>query len=104
MADVVFRGGKIADGTGRPCFVGDVAVKDSKICYVGERYEGAAAREVRCEGRLVAPGWVDVHTHFDGQITWDPYCTPLSAHGVTTIVFGNSASASRPAPRSSEPS
>ena len=56
--------------------------KDGKICFVGEKYTGTAAKEINCEGRLVTPGWVDIHTHFDGQITWDPMLSPMSQNGV----------------------
>ena len=82
MADVVFRDGKIVDGTGRPGFIGDVAVKDGKIIHVGGQYSGTAKREVLCSGRIVSPCWVDMHTHFDGQITWDPMLSPISQNGV----------------------
>ena len=88
MHDLVIRGGKIIDGTGAEGFIGDVAVKDGKISEVGGKL-GPAARDIDADGLLVTPGWVDIHTHYDGQATWDPMLAPSSDHGVTTIMFGN---------------
>jgi N-acyl-D-amino-acid deacylase len=88
MHDIVIRGGTIVDGTGAPAFVGDVAIDGDRIVQVGGM-AGPGRREVKAEGRLVTPGWVDVHTHYDGQATWDPVLAPSSWHGATTIVFGN---------------
>ncbi|MCB4823885.1 N-acyl-D-amino-acid deacylase family protein [Roseicella aerolata] len=88
MHDVVIRGGTIVDGTGAPAFTGDVAIDGDRLVQVGGK-AGPARREVQAEGRLVTPGWVDVHTHYDGQATWDPVLAPSSWHGVTTIMFGN---------------
>ena len=88
MHDIVIRGGKIVDGTGAPAFDGDVAIEGDKIVQVGGK-AGPGRREVPAEGRIVTPGWVDVHTHYDGQATWDPVLAPSSWHGATTIVFGN---------------
>src|SRR5579862_4242679 len=88
MHDLVIRNGKIVDGTGRPSFVGDVAIDNGKITSVGGKI-GAGRREIDATGLLVTPGFVDIHTHYDGQVTWDPYLTPSSWHGVTTLVMGN---------------
>ena len=88
MHDIVIRGGTIIDGTGRPAFAGDVAVDGGRIAAVGGK-AGPARREIAADGLLVTPGWVDVHTHYDGQATWDPVLAPSSWHGVTTILFGN---------------
>lgn len=88
MHDIVIRGGTIVDGTGAPAFTGDVAIDGDKITSVGGK-AGPAKRDVQAEGRLVAPGWVDIHTHYDGQATWDPVLAPSSWHGATTILFGN---------------
>ena len=88
MHDIVIRGGKIVDGTGAPAFNGDVALSGDRIVQVGGK-AGPGKREVNADGRLVTPGWVDVHTHYDGQATWDPVLAPSSWHGATTIVFGN---------------
>jgi N-acyl-D-aspartate/D-glutamate deacylase len=89
MHELVIRDGVIVDGTGAPRFGGDVAVDaDGRITEVGEVH-GPAKQEVDAEGCVVAPGWVDIHTHYDGQVTWDPEVTPSSGHGVTTVVMGN---------------
>jgi N-acyl-D-aspartate/D-glutamate deacylase len=88
MHDIVIRGGKIVDGTGAPAFAGDVAIDGDRIVQVGGT-AGPGKREVNADGRLVTPGWVDVHTHYDGQATWDPVLAPSSWHGATTVVFGN---------------
>jgi N-acyl-D-aspartate/D-glutamate deacylase len=88
MHDIVIRGGKIVDGTGTPASSGDVAIDGDRIVQVGGK-AGPGKREVNADGRLVTPGWVDVHTHYDGQATWDPVLAPSSWHGATTIVFGN---------------
>ncbi|HWD57110.1 MAG TPA: amidohydrolase family protein [Stellaceae bacterium] len=88
MHDIVIRGGSILDGTGSEAFAGDVAVDGGKVTEVGGK-AGPARREIDANGLLVTPGWVDVHTHYDGQATWDPVLAPSSWHGVTTILFGN---------------
>lgn len=86
--DLIIRGGTIVDGTGSPRFTGDLAVKDGLIAAVG-KVHGDAAEEINAAGKVVAPGWVDVHTHYDGQATWDQEMAPSSWHGVTTVVMGN---------------
>jgi len=86
--DLVIRNGTIVDGTGQPAFTGDLAITGDRIVAVGN-VDGQGAREIEAAGKLVTPGWVDMHTHFDGQATWDPYCTPSGWHGVTTVVMGN---------------
>jgi N-acyl-D-aspartate/D-glutamate deacylase len=88
MHDIVIRGGTILDGTGAPAVTGDVAIDGGKIVAVGGT-AGPAKRVIDADGLLVTPGWVDVHTHYDGQATWDPVLAPSSWHGVTTILFGN---------------
>jgi N-acyl-D-amino-acid deacylase len=88
MHDLVIRGGTIVDGSGSPRMQGDVAIDGDRIATVGGE-AGAGRREVDARDLLVAPGWVDIHTHYDGQATWDPYLTPSSWHGVTTVVMGN---------------
>ena len=88
LHDVVIRNGKIIDGSGSKPFIGDVAINDGKISLVGT-IEGSGKKEIDAKGNLVTPGWVDIHTHYDGQVCWDPYLTPSSWHGVTTVVMGN---------------
>jgi len=88
MHDIVIRGGSIVDGTGARSFSGDVAIDGDRIAQVGGK-AGPAKREIRADGQLVTPGWVDIHTHYDGQATWDPVLAPSSWHGVTTVLMGN---------------
>ncbi len=88
MHDLVIRGGTVADGSGEPPVEADVAIEEGRVVAVGT-VPGRGAEEIDAKGKLVTPGWVDVHTHYDGQVTWDPYLTPSSWHGVTTLVMGN---------------
>ena len=88
MHDLVIRGGTVVDGTGAAPVTADVAVDDDRIIAVGP-VEEAGRREIDADGALVTPGWVDVHTHYDGQATWDPEMRPSINHGVTTAVMGN---------------
>jgi len=88
MHDLVIRGGTVVDGTGAPRRIADVAVDAGIITAVGSGL-ATGRREVDAKGLLVTPGFVDVHTHYDGQATWDSYLTPSAWHGVTTAVFGN---------------
>ena len=88
MHDLLIRNAKIVDGTGEPGFDGDVAVDAGRIVGVG-RVGGSARREIEADGRLLTPGFVDIHTHFDGQVCWDKQVTPSCWHGVTTVVMGN---------------
>jgi N-acyl-D-aspartate/D-glutamate deacylase len=90
MHDLVIRNGLVVDGTGSPARVADVAVDGDRIVAVGTGDDvGPGRREVDADGRLVTPGWVDIHTHYDGQATWDPEVSPSGWHGVTTVVMGN---------------
>ncbi len=86
--DLVIRNGNIVDGSGKKPFLGDIAIDDGKITKVGEVIN-SGKKEIDAAGNLVSPGWVDIHTHYDGQVCWDPYLTPSSWHGVTTVVMGN---------------
>lgn len=86
--DLIIRNGLIVDGTGEKAYEGDVAISDGRIVEVGD-VSGVADREIDAGGQLVTPGFVDIHTHFDGQVCWDKEVTPSSWHGVTTIVMGN---------------
>ena len=88
MHDIVIRGGTIVDGTGKAAFSGDVAIAGGRIAAVGGKL-GPAKREIDAAGLMVTPGWVDVHTHYDGQAMWDPLLAPSCWHGVTTVMFGN---------------
>ena len=89
MHDVVIRGGTIVDGTGAPRRSGDIAIDGDVLSQVGGKVDGKGRRELDADGLVVTPGWVDIHTHYDGQVTWDPELTPSSWHGVTTLVMGN---------------
>src|SRR3954449_8990176 len=86
--ELVLRGGTVVDGTGTPGRTADVAIDGGRISAVG-RVEGSGRSEIDADGLLVGPGFVDVHTHYDGQVTWDPTLAPSSWHGVTTVVMGN---------------
>ncbi len=86
--DIVIRGGTIMDGNGGTPYVGDVAVKDGKIAAVGT-VSGSGTEEIDAAGLSVTPGFVDIHTHYDGQAMWDSHLAPSSWHGVTTVVMGN---------------
>lgn len=88
MHDVMIRGGTIVDGTGAPARSGDVAIRDGRVVEVG-RVDGPAKRTIEADGLTITPGFVDIHTHYDAQATWDPFLTPSCWHGVTTAVCGN---------------
>jgi len=86
--DLLVRGGTVVDGTGEAAYTADVAVRDGRIAEVG-RVSGLARRTLDADGLLVTPGFVDIHTHYDGQATWDSQLAPSTWHGVTTLVMGN---------------
>jgi N-acyl-D-aspartate/D-glutamate deacylase len=88
VIDFVIKGGTVVDGSGARAHTADVAVADGAIVEVG-RVNGRARRVVDADGLIVTPGFVDIHTHFDGQATWDPHLAPSCWHGVTTAVMGN---------------
>lgn len=88
MHDLIITGGTLVDGTGTAARAADVAVDSGRITEVGT-VQGGATRVIEADGLLVTPGWVDVHTHYDGQVTWDTELAPSSWHGVTTLVMGN---------------
>ena len=86
--DTIIRGGDIVDGTGAPAYRGDIGVKDGRITEIG-KIAAKAAEEIEADGLTVSPGFIDLHTHLDAQIGWDPDLTPISWHGVTTALMGN---------------
>ena len=88
MYDLIIKNGTVYDGTGDKPFVADIAIKGRKIEAIGELDE-VSKQTINAEGKVVAPGFVDIHTHYDGQVTWDPYLRPSTYHGVTTVVMGN---------------
>ena len=88
MYDLKISNGSIIDGTGAAAMHGDLGSKDGKVVAMGEAPD-AAAREIDADGQVVCPGFVDLHTHYDAQVTWEPHLTPSSWHGVTTVVMGN---------------
>ncbi len=87
--DLLITNGRIVDGSGGPAFRGDVAVKNGRIAEIGRLAGAAAARKVDAEGRVVAPGFIDNHCHYDAQVTWDPLCSYSCDHGATSVIFGN---------------
>ncbi|MEZ7981676.1 MAG: amidohydrolase family protein [Myxococcota bacterium] len=91
MYDLIVRGGTIVDGTGAAPFVGDIAIQDGKVAQIGSvgAKDSEARNVIDAEGKIVTPGFVDIHTHYDGQATWDSLLTPTAWHGVTTLVMGN---------------
>jgi N-acyl-D-aspartate/D-glutamate deacylase len=102
MYDMVIRGGRIVDGSGEASFTGDVAVQDGWITAVGE-VDRCGRREVDARGLLVTPGFVDLHTHYDGQVIWSDRLSPSSDHGVTTVLTGNCGIGFAPCRRGDEP-
>ena len=86
--DIIIKGGTIVDGTRTPRYVSDVGIKDGKIAQIGGLKGKTADRVLDAAGRIVAPGFVDLHTHYDAQIFWDPYCTLSGWHGVTSVALG----------------
>ncbi|MCF8470994.1 MAG: amidohydrolase family protein, partial [Parvibaculum sp.] len=86
--DIVIRNGTVVDGTGGPAHKADVAIDKGRIVAVGT-VDARGREEIDARGLLVTPGWVDIHTHYDGQVTWDSHMTPSSLHGATTVVMGN---------------
>jgi N-acyl-D-amino-acid deacylase len=87
--DIQIKGGTVVDGTRVPRYQGDVWIKDGKIAQIGGRSPGFANKVIDANGLIVAPGFVDLHTHYDAQIRWDPWCTISGWHGVTSLVLGN---------------
>ena len=88
-ADLIIRGGTVIDGTGAAGRAADVALKGDRIVAIGDLKGETAAEEIDARGRIVTPGFVDIHTHYDGQAAWDSHMAPSAWHGVTTSVMGN---------------
>jgi N-acyl-D-amino-acid deacylase len=101
MHDLVIRNATLVDGSGAPARSADVAIDGARFSALGD-HVGAARRVIDADGLLLTPGWVDIHTHYDGQATWDPQLTPSSWHGVTTAVFGNCGVGFAPVRRGTE--
>jgi len=99
--DLLIRNGRIVDGSGMPSFRGDVGVKDGKIADIG-KLSGPAKRTIDAEGRVVAPGFIDNHCHYDAQVTWDPLCSFSCDHGATSVIFGNCSLSLAPVRKGSE--
>jgi N-acyl-D-amino-acid deacylase len=89
MFDIVITGGQLVDGTGRDGVTGDIAIKDGRIAEIGGRITGPAKRKIDAAGAIVTPGFVDPHSHYDGQVTWDDKLDPSFSNGITTTVLGN---------------
>ena len=87
--DTVIKNGTIVDGTKVPRYQADLGIKDGKVAEIGKISSSDGKREIDASGQIVAPGFIDLHTHYDAQLHWDPYCTIGSWHGVTTVTIGN---------------
>ena len=101
MLDYLIKGAQIVDGTGAPAESGDIGIRDGKIAELGQ-VTSAADQVIEADGALATPGWVDIHTHYDGQATWDDQIDPSASHGVTTVVMGNCGVGFAPVPPGGE--
>ena len=91
MLDVIFEGATVIDGSGQPARATNVGIKDGKIAHLGD-HAGVARQRIDARGAWLTPGFVDLHTHYDGQASWDETLSPSIHHGVTTVVMGNCGS------------
>jgi N-acyl-D-aspartate/D-glutamate deacylase len=89
MHDILIRGATVVDGLGGEPYVGDLAITGGRIAAVGPGVAGGARQTIDAGGALLAPAWIDIHTHYDGQATWDDTMDPSASHGVGTVVMGN---------------
>jgi len=89
MYDLVIQNARMREGTGKPSFIGTLGVTDGQITYLGRETGLSAQRTIDPDGLVLAPGFIDPHTHYDAQIAWDPLLTSSPWHGVTTVVMGN---------------
>ncbi len=99
--DLLIKNGRIVDGSGMPAFRGDLGIKDGKIAEIG-KLSGPATRTIDAAGRVVAPGFIDNHCHYDAQVTWDPLCSFSCDHGATSVIFGNCSLSLAPVHKGSE--
>ena len=102
MLDVLIKGGKIVDGLGGEPYLSDVGIRDGHIVELGGKISTAAKSEIVADGAIVTPGFVDVHTHYDGQVSWDDKMDPSFSHGVTSVVMGNCGVGFAPVPPGGE--
>lgn len=101
MYELLIRQGKIYDGCGGEPYIADIAIQDGKIAAIGDINDDAI-EVIEAEGRMVTPAWIDIHTHYDGQVTWDSEMNPSASHGVGTIVMGNCGVGFAPVPKAGE--
>ena len=102
MLDTIIKGGRIIDGLGGQPYSGDIGVKDGVIVEIGGEISSAADKLINADGAIVTPGFVDIHTHFDGQVSWDDKMDPSFSHGVTSVVMGNCGVGFAPVPPGGE--
>ena len=102
MLDTIIKGGRIIDGLGGEPYNGDIGIKDGVIVEIGGDISSASDKVIDADGAIVTPGFVDIHTHFDGQVSWDDKMDPSFSHGVTSVVMGNCGVGFAPVPPGGE--
>jgi len=102
MLDILIKGGEVVDGLGGKPYLSDIGIKDGKIVELGGKISSPAHQKISAEGAIVTPGFVDIHTHFDGQVSWDDKMDPSFSHGVTSVVMGNCGVGFAPVPPGGE--